>query len=235
MAKKTNQASWFIKDIQIDLRNLYMTENNIKSVYYVSKVQKELIESEEELYYPILDRIHESLHEEYIKVLYDKKVDSPYSVEIGSNIYRLGEMIASSFIVSMYNGSLTHILLIYKKMKNLAFYLCCKYDDWNVRYTLYKLVIFSSKEKEIKGIQHSYPELLSGLSSKEAASIINFCQNHPIKYQKFNSQLIALGSVGYYLNDTDFNNYEKIIVDGIFKWLNNEEYAAGIGKNIFKC
>lgn len=235
MAKKTNQASWFIKDIQIDLRNLYMTENNIKGVYYVSKVQKELIESEEELYYPILDRIHESLHEEYIKGLYDKKVDSPYSVEIGSNIYRLGEMIASSFIVSMYNGSLTHILLIYKKMKNLAFYLCCKYDDWNVRYTLYKLVIFSSKEKEIKGIQHSYPELLSGLSSKEAASIINFCQNHPIKYQKFNSQLIALGSVGYYLNDTDFNNYEKIIVDGIFKWLNNEEYAVGIGKNIFKC
>lgn len=48
--------------------------------------------------------------------LYKKKIESPYSVTIGNNWDQYGEMLASSLIVSMYNGSLTHILLIYEKL-----------------------------------------------------------------------------------------------------------------------
>ena len=120
-----------------------------------------MTESSEELYYPILDRLHESLNENYIKGLYKKKTDSPYSVTLGNNLDQYGEMLASFFIVSMYNGSLTHILLIYEKTRDFVFYLCCKYDDWNFRLNLYKLAIFAGNEKEIKGIQNSYPEILN--------------------------------------------------------------------------
>ena len=110
-------------------------------------------------------------------------------------------MLASSLIVSMYNGSLTHILLIYEKIRDFVFYLSCKYDDWNLRLNLYKLAIFAGNEKEIKGIQDSFPEVLNKLTADEAESIMDFCLNHPIKYKRLSSQLLAFGSVGYFLDD----------------------------------
>ena len=111
-AKETNQPTWIIKDILVDLRSQHWTRCAVRNEYSDTPAQKELTESSEELYYPILDRIHESLHEKYIGGLYKMKTDSPYSVTIGDGLDQYGEMLASSLIVSMYNGSLTHILLI---------------------------------------------------------------------------------------------------------------------------
>lgn len=213
LAKETNQPTWVIKDILVDLRNQSLTRCIIRNEYSDIPAQKELTESSKELYYPILDRIHESLHEKYIEGLYKKKIESPYSVTIGNNLDQYGEMLASSLIVSMYNGSLTHILLIYEKIRDFVFYLSCKYDDWNLRLNLYKLAIFAGDEKEIKGIQNSFPEVLNNLTAAEAKSIMDFCLNHPIKYKRLRSQLRAFGSVGYFLDDEYYESCEKSIVD----------------------
>lgn len=235
LAKETNQPTWVIKDILVDLRNQHWTRCTVRNEYSDTPAQKELTESSEELYYPILDRIHESLHEKYIEGLYKKKTGSPYSVTIGNNLEQYGEMLASSLIVSMYNGSLTHILLIYEKIRDFVFYLSCKYDDWNLRLNLYKLAIFEGKEKEIKGIQDSYPEVLNKLTADEAASIMDFCLNHPIKYKRLNSQLLAFGSVGYFLDDKCYESCEKSIVGEIKSWLSSDTSVVAIGQNIFKC
>ena len=235
LAKETNQPTWVIKDILVDLRNVHWTCCTGRNEYSDTPAQKELTESSEELYYPILDRIHESLHEKYIEGLYKKKIGSPYSVTIGNNLDPYGEMLASSLIVSMYNGSLTHILLIYEKVRDFVFYLSCKYDDWNLRLNLYKLAIFAGNEKEIKGIQDSFPEVLNNLTADEAKSIMDFCLNHPIKYKRLSSQLLAFGSVGYFLDDKYYESYEKSIVSEIKSWLNSDTPVVAIGQDIFRC
>lgn len=235
LAKETNQPTWVIKDILVDLRNVLWTCCTARNEYSDTPAQKELTESSEELYYPILDRIHESLHEKYIEGLYKKKIGSPYSVTIGNNLDPYGEMLASSLIVSMYNGSLTHILLIYEKIRDFVFYLSCKYDDWNLRLNLYKLAIFAGNEKEIKGIQDSFPEVLNNLTADEAKSIMDFCLNHPIKYKRLSSQLLAFGSVGYFLDDKYYESYEKSIVGEIKSWLNSDTSVVAIGQDIFRC
>ena len=175
------------------------------------------------------------MHEKYIEGLYKKKTESPYSVTIGNNLDQYGEMLASSLIVSMYNGSLTHILLIYEKIRDFVFYLSCKYDDWNLRLNLYKLAIFAGKEKEIKGIQDSYPEVLNRLTANEAASIMDFCLNQPIKYKRLSIQLLAFGAVGYFLDDKCFEHHEKSIVSEINTWLSSDNSVVFIGQNIFTC
>lgn len=235
LAKETNQPTWIIKDILVDLRNEHWVRCTTRNEFSDTPAQKELTESNEELYYPIIDRIHESLYEKYIEDLYKKKTESPYSVTLGNNLDQYGEMLASSFIVSMYNGSLTHILLIYEKIRNFVFYLSCKYDDWSFKLNLYKLVIFEGNEKEIKGIQDSYPEILKNLSSDEAASIMDFCLNHPIKHKRLSSQWLAFGAVGYFLDDKRFEQHEKNIVGDMKSWLSCEGSVVSIGQNIFKC
>lgn len=235
LAKETNQPTWVVKDILIDLRNEQTTRCVTKNEYFVAPAQTELTESNEELYYPILDRIHESLHEKYIEGLYKKKLESPHTVTLGSNLDQYGEMIASSLMVSMYNGSLTHILLIYEKVRDFVFYLNCKYDDWALRLNLYKLAIFNGKEKEVKGIQDSYPEILNNLTPDEALAILDFCLNHPIKHKRLSSQLLAFGSVGYFLDDKSFEHHEKFIVTEIKTWLNSDDAVVIVGQDIFKC
>lgn len=235
LAKETNQPTWIIQDILVDLRNQHWIRYTMRNEYSDIAAQKELTESSEELYYPILDRIHESLHEEYIKGLYKKKTDSPYSVTVGNNLDQYGEMLASSLVVAMYNGSLSHIMLIYKEIKYFVFFLSCKFDDWNFRLNLYKLAIFEGKEDEIKGIQDSYPEVLNKLTANEATSIMQFCLNHPIKYKRLKSQLLAFGSVGYFLDDKCYESCEKYIVGEIRSWLSSDTPVMAIGQNIFKC
>lgn len=235
LAKKTTQPTWVIKDILIDLRNQHWVRCTAKNEFSDTPAQKELTESDEELYYPILDRLHESLHEKYIEGLYKKKTESPFTVTFGNDLNQYGEMLASSLIVSMYNGSLTHILLIYEKIRDFVFYLCCKYDDWIFRLNLYKLAIFAGSEKEIKGLQNSYPEILNKLTSDEAASIMDFCLNHPIEYKRLNSQLLAFGAVGYFLDDKSFEHHEKTIIGEINTWLNSDNPVVFIGQNIFTC
>lgn len=233
-AKETAQPTWVIKDILIDLRNQHWTFCMIENEFFDTSAQKELDESSEELYYPILDRIHESLHEKYMDDLYKNKIASPNSVTLSYNLDQYGEMIASSFIVSMYNGSLTHILLIYKKIRDFLFYLSCRFDDWNLRFNLYKLAIFKGKKREIEGIQNTYPEVLNNLTANEAISIMSFCLNHPIKYQKLNCQLLAFGTVGYFLDDKTFKYYEEFLVKEIKSWLSKENPVMSIGNCIFK-
>ncbi|EOS77671.1 hypothetical protein C819_00782 [Lachnospiraceae bacterium 10-1] len=235
IAKKTNQPAWVIKDILVDLRNEHWVRCTSRNEFSDTPAQKELTESNEELYYPILDRIDGSLQEQYIEGLYKKKTESPYSVTLGNSFNQYGEMLASTFIVSMYNGSLTHILLIYEKIRNFVFYLSCKYDDWNIKLNLYKLAVFAGKEKEVKGIQDSYPEILNNLTSDEAASIMDFCLNHPIKYKRLSSQWLAFGAVGYFLDDKCFELHEKNIVNEMKSWLSNDSPVVSIGQNIFKC
>ena len=233
LAKETAQPTWIIKDILVDLRNQHWTCCLTKNKYCDTTAQKELIESNEELYYPILDRIHESLNKKYIEGLYKKKTESPYTVTMGNNLEQYGGMLASSLIVSMYNGSLTHILLIYEKIRDFIFYLSCKYDDWKLRLNLYKLAIFEGKEKDIKGIQDSYPEILNNITAEEAKEIMDFCMNHPSKHQRLRSQLLGFGAVGYFLDDNNFEYHEKNIFAEIKALLNNEESMASIGQNIF--
>lgn len=235
LAKETVQPTWVIKDILIDLRNQHWTHCTMVNEFSDTSAQKELTESSEELYYPILDRLHESLYEKYIEGLYEKKTQSPYTVTLGNNLDKYGEILASSLIVSMYNGSLSHILLIYKRIKEFVFYLSSKYGDWNLRLNLYKLAIFEGNEKEINGIQNSYPEVLNNLTSDEASSIMDFCLNHPIKYKRLSNQLLAFGAVGYFLNDTCFAKNEEYIIDEIRSWLSCPYCILSIGPNIFKC
>ncbi len=235
LAKETVQPTWVVKDILIDLRNQRYTRGTVRNESLDMSAQQELTESSEELYYPILDRLHESLYEKYIEGLYKKKTESPYTVTLGNNLDEYAEILASSLIVSMYNGSLSHILLIYKRIKEFLFYLSSKYSDWNLRLNLFKLAIFYGTEQEIKGIKDSYPEVLNKLTCDEASSIMDFCMNHPIKYKRLNCQLLAFGAVGYFLDDTCFVNNKEYIVGEIQSWLTSPHYNVSIGQNIFKC
>lgn len=234
IAKDTKQPSWIIKDILIDLRNQHWELCEQKNTYFESEAQKELDESQDELYYPVIDRCSESLQEKYIQGLYKHKTESPYTVSLGGNLNEFGKLLASTFIVAMYNGSLTHILMLFDKAKEFLFYLSSRYDDWSFRRDLLKYAIRGGKEKEVVGIQNTFPEILSKLSDADAEKIMDFCSIHPITHKRIRQQLLGFATVGYYLNDEKFRFYESSMLKIIYAWIDDEDKNISIGESVFK-
>lgn len=232
-AKNTSQPSWIINDILIDLRNQHFEFCSEKNIYSESNAQKELDASEDELYYPIIDRSNESLNEKYIQGFYNKATKSPYTVPLRNDVSQYGKLLASTLIVALYNGSLTHILLFYNKIKDFLFYLSNCYDNWNFKRDLLKYAIITGTREEVLGVQNAYPEILRKLSAKDAEIIMKFCSQHPICYKRSQQQLLAFGTVGYYLSDETFKVYESHIIKLICSWLEDKHAVKTIGQSIF--
>lgn len=235
LAKDLKRPSWLINDILIDIRNQDLVLDTINNSFTTSDAQKELTNSKEEIHYPILDRVNESLQEKYVKGLFKKKIESPYTVTLGNSMNQYGDLLASAYIISLYNGSLTHLLLFYDKIKDFLFYLSNKYTDWTFRRDMLKFAIFSGEEKEVNGIKDTYPEILNNLSGEDASDIMLFCLNEPIEYRRFNRMLLGLGTVGYYLEDGEFAKYSDALIQKIRKWLNDEHAIVAVGQSIFSC
>ena len=233
-SKEKKQPIWVINDILIDLRNVQATinaKNNI--IFSQSEAQKEIDSCSEGIHYPILDRISESLAEKCLDGMFQEKIKSPYTVTFGGDIEQCCGMLASTIIVSMYNGSLTQILLIYDRIKSYVFYLSNKYDDWILKLNLFKLAVYSQREKDVQGILNSYPSILNKMSAEEALSVLKFCDNQPIAYQRFRTQLLAFGKVGYLLDDNSFESYLDQMVSEINKWINDDKAIVSTGEYIF--
>lgn len=235
LAKETKQPLWVINDILIDLRNQQAILNNMHNIIVMPEAQNELVENVEEIYYPLIDRVNESLYQSIVENEYKRKIASPYSITYSNDCTKYGKYIVSSLIIAMYNGSLTHILLTYNKVRDFIFYVSEKYEDWILRRNLLQLAVFNGTAKEIQQLQNIYPEMLNQMTAKDANCIMNFCKNHPIAYKKFDSQLRGFGTVAYYLSDGDFSDFEANIVEQINHFLDDEEATLSIAPNIFEC
>lgn len=232
-AKETDQPSWIIKDILLDIRNQKHLANISKNILFSkSEEQKELMESNEQLYYPVMDRIISSLGQQYIDNLYQSKIDSPFTVSLGSNFDYCVELIASAYVIAMYHGSLTHILMLYDRLKELLFYLSSRFDNWELKLSLLKLEVFDGNSEKVKRVLDTFPILLNQMNSHEALSIISFSNNHPIEFKRQLGLNVGFGCIGYYLNDSDFASYYDQFKKSINSWLNTDKRMLELGNSI---
>ncbi len=232
-SKKNNLPQWFINDLLIDIRNVHLAKCIIDNRHSVSPAQEELESVEEQLHYPVVDRVNETLFEKFTQGLYKETIKSPHTISIGNNIHELVRLISTSYIVALYFGSLTHIRLLTSKLKELFFYLTTVYDDWRFKYSLFKLAIYEGDNKEIRELRSAYPEILNNLSSDEATEIVDFCCNPSLDYLRIKTRIRAFSFVGYYLNDIAFNRYLSVVEDDIEKWLADPNHTIAIGQNFF--
>lgn len=235
-AQDTKQQTWLIQDILIDLRNSQNVFDTIHNQYTLSDAQKVLSESKEVLYYPIIDRMIKQLYERYTDGLFDDKIKSPYSIQLGNNIDELVGHITSSYIAALYNGSLTYILSVYDEIKDLFFYLSTKYPDiWSYKMNLLKFSILLQNEKEISGLCTAYPEIENNLSDKDAVEVMEICNAHPVGFKRMISRMYAFGRVGYYLSDEHFMFYERDIIKEINNWLDDESSVIAVATSVINC
>ena len=235
IAKQKKLSEWFIKDILIDLRNkryeLLETENKI---CVEDSAQKELTNSEHALYYPLIDRMQGDLYEKFAEDSFKTKIQSPHTVSLGYNITQT-DIISNCYIIAMFNGSLTYLLLLHDRIKTLAFWMSNKFSNWEFRMLLLREIIFNGTKKELDSLHRAFPDILVKLNHSDAITLYDYCNNHPTKHRKAIAKLKALGVVGYYLDDETFSDIVNELVGDIRRWLQEETPILSIGDYIFKC
>ena len=235
LAKNTNQPKWLVNDILIDLRNqesLFAQRNN--RILGESDAQKELSNSEERVHYPWLDRVDDIIQQKYIRGMYKGKTQSPFTVTYGNEFNELLKLITESYIISLYNGSLTQILLLYGRVRDLQLYLSAVYGRYSSELYLLKYAIFDCDIASSERILKAYPQLFKLMGDKDADEILRFCFNQPIKHKQNASILLGVGTVGYFLNTPSFDKYENLCKEIIDKWFSEDNKTVFLGKYIFK-
>ncbi len=235
LAKNNKLSEWIINDILIDLRNYRIELWETQNRYPVDDpAQKELNDSKHLLYYPIIDRLRKDMYEKCTDDAYKERTKSEDTITWGYN-FTQASYLSDSFVVAMFNGSLTYLLLLHKEMKELYFALSCEFSDWDFRKNLLKETIFIGSNKNIKEIYRTFPDISSKLNSVDALEIYDYCNNHTQYYKNLESKMRALSAIGYYLSDEDFAEISTEIISEINKWFEMEEPVVSLGFSIVEC
>ncbi|AEF17817.1 hypothetical protein Thexy_1793 [Thermoanaerobacterium xylanolyticum LX-11] len=236
IAKKNSLSNWIVQDILIDLRNLYMLQGQQNNqIVFNSEAQKELDNESTVLFYPLIDRYDKSLYEEITKQNIKSLTRSPYTVSWGNNIDKYIDYLSNVYVTSVFNGSLTHILIIIDRLKDIAFNLCKEYSDWQFRVLLLKLSIRQGNKKETKEFIEFFNDVIGKMNSSDSIEIYNFCNSVPIKYQRDIAKLEAFKYLGYYFSDKDYENISKEIISLIEDWITSEKRNIAVGDYIFEA
>lgn len=236
VAKEFALPNWIIQDILIDLRNsINLKGNKNNKIFLESDAQKELNLETKALFYPIVDRYDKELNEEITKQVISYSTRSPYSVSWSNHINTYSELLTNIYIVSVFNGSLTHILMTMDRIKYVAFNLCNEFSDWQFRVLLLKTAISNGKRKEIKGYINLFNDVFGKMNSTDSLEIFKFCNSIPIKFKRDIAKLEAFKYLGYYFSDSDYEVVHKEMISLIEYWIADDNRIVAVGSYIFEA
>ncbi|WMJ77318.1 MULTISPECIES: hypothetical protein [unclassified Sedimentibacter] len=234
IAKQNCLSEWLIKDILIDLRNQDMFLQESRNTYSPKpKYQNELDNSQSMLYYPLLDRLGSNYYEGIIQQDIKYKTETPGTVTYGHGLGTHIKSLTGIYVLAMYNGSLTHLGLLYERIKLISFYCATRYSNWSIKKLLLKSTIIFGNQKETDGIIRCFDDLLSKMNENDAYEIYSFSNNRPIAYQRFISRLDAFRTTCYYMDDERFSFIWSELYKLISKWIEDENSVTVLGYKIF--
>ena len=236
IAKSKSLPTWVIKDILVDLRNHEIdceTARNGNAFYLAA--QKELEDDGSFIYYPLIDRFNTNLYEKLSEERIKHAIQSPHTVSYGHSLAVCIDLIASSYVLAIYNGSLTQLNILYARLKSLAFFCAERYSNWNFKMLLLKTAILYYNSKETNGIMRIFGDILSKINASEACEIYRFADNRPVPYQRANAKLEAFRIIAYALDEEQFDNAWAELYDLILKWSKDDTPTIAVGGHIFSA
>ena len=236
VAENSSVPNWILADLLIDLRNVTkLIANNNSQMKFDSEYQKALNESGEMLFYPVLDRLISSFYEEIDTYHIKDILKSPYTHNLGNNIDKLSDYIASALVVAIFNASLTQVLLIHNRLRSLSLHLCQIYDDWCFRVLVLKYTALTYRRKDMLDTIQTFNEILGKMNANDAMSIYEFSNCAPNTIQRLVAKLAIFENLGYFFSDEEYSKICEEIFREIHRWIASDNVNVFVGDNIFKA
>lgn len=234
LAEERNLSEWLIQDILIDLRNLVGSKEEEKSNYLETReLQGELDKRESTLFYPLIDRYNTSLYQELFDEDVKASTKSPYSTRYGHMIYSFAGTISNIYILSLLNGSFTHLMLIHNRIRDVAFHLCKEYSDWEFRVLFIKSSLYLLDDKGVKKAISRFNDVYGKMNSNDAEMIHEYVNNHPISYKKDIALILSFKYLGYHFSDAYYDEVRQQVFKVIDEWFCDDKKNTMFGDYLF--
>ncbi|MEN6471471.1 MAG: hypothetical protein ABFC62_08390 [Clostridiaceae bacterium] len=236
IARQNCLSEWIVKDILVDLRNQDVSLQESRNTYSRrQKYQDELDNSKSLIYYPLLDRLDSNYYQGIIEEVIKHKMQTPGTITFGHSLGKYIKLLAGIYVLAMYYGSLTHLQLLFERIKYITFYCATEYSNWSMKKLLLKTTIIDGKQKEVDGMIRCFGDLLSKMNGDDAYEIYSFANNIPIARERFISKLEAFRITNYYMDDEEFNIAWTELYRLICQWIEDENSTVVIGGHIFSA
>ena len=97
---------WFVNDIAIDLRNMTVVSNQTDNIVEsLPKGQDVINESDEPVFFPVVDRFSSNFYENVAKGLLENAIESPFTVRFGGVDYILDQLV-DIYVAALLYGSI---------------------------------------------------------------------------------------------------------------------------------
>ena len=229
-----NIPNWLANDVLVDMRNVqYLIDETNNKIILKNKGQQLLDKNNESVYYPLLDRFDNNFKGDILKLCLDANIDTPYTIRY-QNLGYIFNSIASSFIVSVMYGSLTHILLTRERIINALSSLCFIYHDHKMYMEFLKLLILCQKDKDLEEIIRAYNQTTDTISESDVDYLLSAINTVPIAHKKVISKYILFRHFGYYFSEKAYNDISNELLKDTDIWIKNDNRIFVLSKYMFK-
>ena len=198
---------WFVNDIAIDLRNMTVVSNQTDNIVEsLPKGQDVINESDEPVFFPVVDRFSSNFYENVAKGLLENAIESPFTVRFGGVDYILDQLV-DIYVAALLYGSIIHTVMIREKIASYLQGLCLQYREHKLLSTTIKLLLLVGEEKKLSKFIESYGICTDNVTSEDVSDWLVVVSNMKIKYRRIHSSCLLLGFFGAYFND---RQYEKL-------------------------
>ncbi|MDO4323308.1 MAG: hypothetical protein Q4C61_12345 [Lachnospiraceae bacterium] len=222
---------WLVNDIAIDLRNMNVINNKERNIIdYLPQGQDVINESEEPVFFPVVDRFSSTFYENVAKEMLDNTIESPFTIRFGGVDYILNQIV-DIYVAALLYGSIVHTVMIREKIVSYLQGLCLQYREHKILITTIKLLLLVGDEKKLSKFTETYGVYTDNVNSEDVNEWIDAVSKIKIKYRRFNSSCLLLSFWGSYFSDKQFEDlYANLKADFVL-WT-EEQYAGDL---IFKA
>ena len=218
---------WLVNDIAIDLRNMNGINNQVHNVVDFSPQGQDVLnESDEPVFFPVVDRCSSNFYENVAKGMLENDIESPFTVRLGGVDYVLDQII-DIYIAALLYGSIVHTVMIRGKIASYLQGLCLQYREHRILATTIKLLLLVGEEKKLSKFTETYGIYTDNVTSEDISDWIAAVSKIKIKYRRINSSCLLLGFWGSYFSDAQFEKLNADLKAEFITWT-EEQYAGDL-------
>lgn len=222
--KAKNIPKWVENDIAIDFRNIVREIDRISNTIQISNTgQKILDNSEEPVYFPVVDRASSSFYENVFINSVQDSIESPFTVKIEGSDRSLSAIVGL-YIGALAYGSITHITLIREKLCYYLQYLSFKNRNHRFFVAAIEMLLLCGNGKKLENFIDAYGESTDSIGETDVLRWKKAVDSIGIKYKRLISELLLFSTFGYYFSDAQFSDFYEDIKAKIRIWV-EERFA----------
>ena len=135
------------------------------------------------------------------------------------------DKVCESYIVAYAYGSITHMLLIRKRLYEYLIALSLEVRDHRMFMLCVRLLVLSGEAKALKNYLQAYGENTNNINAQDVKKLLESTVYQPIKAQQIIARELLLQHFGYYYSDEDFKSEYEDLIDNVKECIANK-YAV---------